>query len=66
MGLGARYPRPPRSPSIVVSPATVQDDAAARANVLGELCYTIPGSDLAGDRRRATLFAATYLGAATA
>lgn len=51
--------------NVVVSPSTVVDVARIqRARVLGELCYTIPGSTRAADRRRAERFAAQFLGVA--
>ena len=49
----------------MVSPTTVVDAARIqRARMLGELCYTIPGSSLPADRRRAERFATQYLGVA--
>lgn len=53
--------------NVVVSPSTVVDAARIqRARVLEELCYTIPGSTRAVDRRRADRFAAQFLGVAAA
>ena len=54
-GGAARGARPLGSPPPLVVSPTPQD--APRADLLGELCYTIPGSDLIEDRKRATLFA---------
>ena len=49
--------------NVVVSPTTVVDAARIqRARMLGELCYTIPGSSLPADRKRAERFATQYLG----
>ena len=49
----------------MVSPTTVVDAARIqRARMLGELCYTIPGSQLPADRKRAERFATQYLGVA--
>ena len=71
--------RPPRGPrehapsplprrvtrNVVVSPTTVVDAARIqRARMLGELCYTIPGSENPADRKRAERFATQYLGVA--
>ena len=51
--------------AVVVSPTTVVDAARIqRARMLGELCYTIPGSQLPADRKRAERFATQYLGVA--
>ena len=51
--------------NVVVSPTTVVDAARIqRARMLGELCYTIPGSQLPADRKRAERFATQYLGVA--
>ena len=51
--------------NVVVSPTTVVDAARIqRARMLGELCYTIPGSSLPADKRRAERFATQYLGVA--
>ena len=50
---------------VVVSPTTVVDAARIqRARMLGELCYTIPGSENPADRKRAERFATQYLGVA--
>ena len=51
--------------NVVVSPTTVVDAARIqRARMLGELCYTIPGSENPADRKRAERFATQYLGVA--
>ena len=51
--------------NVVVSPTTVVDAARIqRARMLGELCYTIPGSEKPADRKRAERFATQYLGVA--
>ena len=62
----APSPQPRRvTRNVVVSPTTVVDAARIqRARMLGELCYTIPGSQLPADRRRAEKFATQYLGVA--
>ena len=53
--------------NVVVSPTTVVDAARIqRARMLGELCYTIPGSSLPADKRRAERFATQYLGVTAA
>jgi hypothetical protein len=53
--------------NVVVSPTTVVDAARIqRARMLGELCYTIPGSSLPADRKRAERFATQYLGVTAA
>ena len=77
MSVGTAPVRPPRGPrehapspqprrvtrNVVVSPTTVVDAARIqRARMLGELCYTIPGSSLPADRKRAERFATQYLG----
>ena len=60
----APSPQPRRvTRNVVVSPTTVVDAARIqRARMLGELCYTIPGSENPADRRRAERFATQYLG----
>ena len=62
----APSPNPRRvTRNVVVSPTTVVDAARIqRARMLGELCYTIPGSQLPADRKRAERFATQYLGVA--
>ena len=64
----APSPQPRRvTRNVVVSPTTVVDAARIqRARMLGELCYTIPGSSLPADRRRAERFATQYLGVTAA
>ena len=60
----APSPQPRRvTRNVVVSPTTVVDAARIqRARMLGELCYTIPGSENPADRKRAERFATQYLG----
>ena len=62
----APSPHPRRvTRNVVVSPTTVVDAARIqRARMLGELCYTIPGSENPADRKRAERFATQYLGVA--
>ena len=62
----APSPQPRRvTRNVVVSPTTVVDAARIqRARMLGELCYTIPGSENPADRKRAERFATQYLGVA--
>ena len=81
MSVGTAPVRPARGPrehapsplprrvtrNVVVSPTTVVDAARIqRARMLGELCYTIPGSSLPADKRRAERFATQYLGVTAA